>query len=64
MMLKAPILILVLLQALKLNASPVFDYYYEDYDYDLVDTESGSENICQLPKELGYSGKNLEMGNF
>ena len=58
-MLKAPILILVLLQVLNLNAAPTEDdyYYYDEYDYDLEDTEFGSENICQLPKELGYSGK-------
>jgi len=57
MMLKAPILILVLLQVLNLNAAPTDDdYYYDEYDYDLEDTEFGSENICQLPKELGYSG--------
>ena len=59
MLLKAPILILVLLQVLNLNAAPTEDdyYYYDEYDYDLEDTEFGSENICQLPKELGYSGK-------
>ena len=59
MMLKAPILILVLLQVLNLNAAPTDDdYYYDEYDYDdLEDTEFGSENICQLPKELGYSGE-------
>ena len=58
-MLKAPILILVLLQVLNLNAAPTDDdYYYDEYDYDdLEDTEFGSENICQLPKELGYSGE-------
>ena len=65
MMLKAPILILVLLQGLNLNAAPTEDdYYYDEYDYGVEDTEFGSENICQLPKELGYSGKDLEMGNF
>ena len=57
-MFNAPILILVLLQGLNLNAAPTEDdYYYDEYDYDLEDTEFGSENICQLPKELGYSGK-------
>ena len=58
MILKAPILILVLLQVFNLNAAPTEDdYYYNDEYYDLEDTEFGSENICQLPKELGYSGK-------
>ena len=36
------------------------DYYYEEYNYDqLEDAEFGSENICQLPKELGSVGKNI-----
>ena len=65
-MLKAPILILVLLQVINLNAAPTEDdyYYYDEYDYDLEDTEFGSENICQLPKELGSFGKNIwQFGN-
>ena len=47
---------LVLIQVLKINATPqeYEEYYYEDYG---DDEEFGSENICVLPKELGYSGK-------
>ena len=57
---KASLIILVLFQmTLVSKARP--DYYYdyseEDYYEELGEGEEfGGENICQLPKELGYSG--------
>jgi len=71
MMLKASMIILVLHQALLINAVPKPTDYYEDggeyayaYDEDYYDSEGGDfgeENLCQLPKELGGFGRGVPL---
>ena len=57
---KGSMVILALLQmALISEARPDYHYDYSEEDYyeELGEGEEfGGENICQLPKELGYSG--------
>jgi len=67
MVLKASLIILVLFQALNINAAPKpdednYEYAYDEDYYELDEGEGfGTENICVLPKELGYSGMGMPL---
>ena len=64
MVLKASLIFLVLFQALNISAAPKpdednYEYAYDEDYYDVGEGDEafGTENICALPKDLGYSGK-------
>jgi len=73
MVLKASVIFLVLYQILLTSAVPKPTDYYGDSDgedyqfsydgeyYDDTDGEFGSENLCQLPKELGGYGRGVPL---
>jgi len=69
--LKASLIIIVLFQALNTKAAPKpddyygeggeYDYTYEEEYYDGEGGDFGTENLCQLPKELGGFGRGVPL---